>query len=186
MSKYLTVLFVAMVLLCAFAPTPVKANSIDTFVFQTCMALSGGCFSGNAFNNTYTWQAPSSPTPILFSVGAPDFEITAHVTANGTDVGPATIEFPGVTGGFIIFGNGISIDVLENAVLWSGTDSSPTFTLGTFEMSAMPGPIGMLTITRSSTDVPEPSTLVLTGAGLLVGLAVLAFWRKESASTTCS
>jgi hypothetical protein len=183
MSKYLTVVFVAMVLLCAFAPTPAKANSIDTFVFQT--------FS---FNNTYTWQAPASPTPTSFcqNPGVPVycFGIAADVAVNGTDFGSTTITFHlnSPNNGDL---NGFSIPALNisgfGPALWSGPNSSPTFILGTYQVGSDVGPqVGTLTISSASTDVPEPFVLLQTGAGLLVGLAVITFWRKEPAGTTCS
>jgi hypothetical protein len=52
--------------------------------------------------------------------------------------------------------------------------------------SDLPSPnVGTLTIS-SATGVPEPSALLQTGAGLLLALAIIAFWRRESASTICS
>jgi hypothetical protein len=61
MSRYLVEVFVAIILLTAFAPMPAKADSIDTFVFTTCEDGSGGgCGPGSSLTaNTYTWQAPS-------------------------------------------------------------------------------------------------------------------------------
>jgi len=45
--------------------------------------------------------------------------------------------------------------------------------------------VGILTISNA-TGVPEPSALLLDAIGLLLGLAAIAFWRRESVSTTCS
>jgi hypothetical protein len=207
MGKYLVAVFVAIISLTAFSPTPAKADSIDTFVFTTCEDGSvGGCGPGSSLTaNTYTWQAPSSPTPTSFVNGncsggcyATSFTISANVTANGTDLGPHTIAFgledPG-GGGVDIFGLFPNPSCPQcpsvfgaGDQLWSGVSASPTFIPGTYAMflSDLPSPnAGTLSIS-SATGVPEPSTLLLTGAGLLGGLAIIAFWRKEPSSTTCS
>jgi hypothetical protein len=216
MSRYLVAVFVAIILLTAFAPTPAKADSIDTFVFTTCEDTSGGgCGPGSSLTaNTYSWQAPSSPTPTLtnFASGCYQFavqhcfSISAIVTANGTNLGPEAIFFgwgePLYGGGFEIVNPNCPLPSATacfptaygaGPAVWSGAPAgpagvSPTFIPGTYTMflSDSPSPnAGTLTIT-SATGVPEPSTLLLTGAGLLLALAVIAFWRKESATTTCS
>jgi hypothetical protein len=198
MSKYLTVVFVAMILLCAFAPTPAKANSIDTFVFQTCAGpVPSTCGVGGSFNNTYTWQAPAPLTPTTFTpIGQfIDFTIAA-------DVGTKTIDF--YCGCFSIFGaeaftiydvgNRFATLITSGSTAtgvtpWIGPASSPTFFPGSYEFfpdfGPGSGPTETLTIS-SATGVPEPSALLQTGAGLLVGLAVIAFWLREPASATCS
>jgi hypothetical protein len=203
MRKCFVVVFVAIALLCAFAPTPAKANSIDTFVFQTCEGpVPSTCGVGGSFNNTYTWQAPSSPTPINpCSFPSVCFSIIADLAANGTDLGPTTITFedqgaegagdnlftiPALNlhsnGGPMFTGPNGTVSGLPTWLPWT-----PTFVTGTYGNGASFPQIGVLTISSSSAvGVVEPSGLLQTGLGLLVGLAVIAFWRRESASTTCS
>jgi hypothetical protein len=198
MNKYLAVVFVAMVLLCAFAPTPANADStgiVDTFVWVPCQQFyCGPQASGPA---EITWQTPASPTPTSFcSNPFYCFSISPDLTVNGTDFGTTTVRFgyerPQDGAGFDI--PALSIQGYQ-ATVWHpaplgpiGPGSSPAFNLGTFLMfgnnnlSSSPQ-AGTLTITSS---VPEPSALLQTGAGLLLAIGLIAFWQKEPASTTRS
>jgi len=191
MSRYLVALFVAIILLSVFAAIPAKADSVvDTFVFQTCEGpVPSTCgYVAPSFNNTYTWQSsPSTGTSSCDSHGyvCYSFDINADVTANGTDRGLQAIVFGAnmSEGGFEIPALNIYTFGLQ---LVSGLPSSPTFNLGTYSMTdPYAFPLGTLTISNA-TGVPEPSVLLQTGAGLLLALAVIAFWRKEPSSTTCS
>jgi hypothetical protein len=190
MSKYFVAVFAVIILLTAFTPTPAKADSIDTFVWVPCSNSTGyNCGPQTSGPVEYTWQAPASPTPTYSCPSCSFFDITADVTANGTDFGPTTIEF-GTRGE-----GGFNIPALNiftgGAVFWNGPapspDLSPTFIPGTYLLgnNFLYPQIGTLTVT-SATGVPEPSALLQTGAGLLLALAVIAFWRRESASTICS
>lgn len=191
MSKWGVLVFVAFVLVGAVAPIPAKANSIDTFVFQTCEGVQSSCGPGlQSFNNTYTWQAPASPSPSTFNPNTEGgafswFTIIANVTANGTDIGPTTISFNAATpfdGPFFqISASPVSANGFVPQI-WTGPDSAPTFIPGSYAVVWPISPVGTLTITSSS--VAEPSVLLQTGAGLLVGLAVIAFARKQDASLT--
>src|SRR5437899_10181722 len=93
--KYLQIAFVALVVVTVYFATPAKADSIDSFVYRTCIGnLPGGlCEAGSAVDR-YTWQAPSSPTPTNFcQPHCLQFDITAVVTVNRIDFGPTTITF---------------------------------------------------------------------------------------------
>jgi hypothetical protein len=191
MSKYFVVALLAIAMVSAFAPTPARADSIDTFLWVPCapnFTVSITCGPQTTGPGEVTWQAPASPTPTSVDTqpsGLPDigFTIMADVTANGTDFGPTTIAFTdclqcGYTGfGFKI--NGLFVGG-EAPRVWSGLDSSPTFIPETYPVFSEPTQIqlGTLTISTAS-DVPEPSALLQTGAALLIGLAVIAFWRKQ-------
>jgi len=192
MSKYLTVVSVAIVLLCVFAPAPAKADStIDTFVWVPCTPNLPGYPSCGVLTSgpgELTWQAPSSPTPTSVCPGPiiSCFTITSDITSNGIDHGPTAITFSYPFAGqpVIQLGGG---DLGFGVGLLAGTETSPTFVTGEFilyQADTVSPQAGTLTIT-AATGVPEPSTLLLTAAGLLGGLAVIAFWRKESASATC-
>jgi hypothetical protein len=199
MNKYLTVVFVAMVLLCAFAPTPAKADSVmDTFVWVPCVSrpIPNPCGAQASGSNELTWQAPASPNPSSvcaqpFPLSPQCFSITADVTGNGTDFGSRTITFgwdPQPATILSLDVQGLASGYLDYTPLWSGPTSSPTFLTGQFVLflGELPAPqAGTLNIS-SATGVPEPSALLQTGAGLLLGVAVIAFWRKQPASVTCS
>ena len=207
MSKYFFVIaFVGVLLLAAFARMPAKADSaMDASLWMPCNQIPycGLQTSGHIEN---TWKAPASPTPTptSFPSNAPgemqtsSLSITADVTANGTDFGHTTIKFgdptvPAVESIPAVESEGFGIPALH--IGGSGIapstrpDSSPTFIPGSYVMvgSDLPSPqVGTRPISSAphphpgATDTPEPSTLLQTGAGLLLGLGVIVFWRKQS------
>ena len=192
MNKYLTVVFVAIVLLCAFAATPAKADSVDTFVWVPCAHgsnPSGFCGPQTSGPGEITWQAdaslPNNQCQLLsFCFNVPIF----NVTSNGIDQGSSTMYIfsgPSVTQVYLGGRNGQLLGFLPE--LWAPSYTPGTFLLGSFFATdaANSYQSGTLNV-FGSTGVPEPSTLLLTDAGLLGGLAVIAFWRKEPSSTTCS
>src|SRR5690348_5576181 len=219
MNKYFVIVFVAVVLVAAFAPVRAKADTIDTFVFQTCEPnCPGPSGPPPAFTNTITWQAPASPTPtsVCDFPTCFEFSITADVTVNGTDLGVEKIDFgfdhPQTGSGFeIINGNCPSscspIAFAGGPMPWRpgapfgyfGPDGSPVapgtpgavlvppgaspiFVPGTYQMMDSDFAIfrtGTLTIT-SATATPEPSVLLQSCIGLLLGFAVILFWGKQS------
>lgn len=138
------------------------------------------------------------PDPTSFCTNPPNsipsycFSITAEVTGNETDFGPTTINFryvdPCIQPNCDGFFNIRSLNILgfrNNA--WSGPDSSPTFIPGSYafyDSDVVSPQAGTLNI-FGSIEVPEPSTLLMSCAGLL-GFAAIAFWRKQPVSPTVS
>ena len=57
-------------------------------------------------------------------------------------------------------------------------EDAPTFIPGTYKLNngTLTGPIGTLVISFSSVSVPEPSSLILLGGGLI---SLLGFARKK-------
>jgi hypothetical protein len=190
MAKYFAIAFVA-IALCAFAPTPARADAMDTFVWVPCNSNLFQCGPQKSGPVEYVWQSLASPKPTSFCANEPNFipsycfSITAEVTRNETGFGPTTIDFRYVDpclqpncDGFINIPSLNIFGFRNNA--WSGPDSSPTFIPGSyvfFDSDVVSPQSGTLNI-FGSTDVPEPSTLLMSCAGLL-GFAAIAFWRRQ-------
>ena len=116
---------------------------------------------------------PASPTPVSFTPTS--FELAAVPIVVGGDTLPIVVDFytTAVGGGASGLYDG-DLYRYDGPQLFSGSTSSPTFLTGTFSFDDF-----LLTITSegptpSGTGViPEPSTLVLFGVGLLVGGGLL-------------
>ncbi len=182
MRRYLITSCLVLAVFTLFSATQAQADTIDNFNYQ-----AGG--------NTFAWQLPSSPT-IMAGNFIPGFSFTLTDVAyseNGIPQTPATLEFfqvPPLGGGItlqIFVGNpALGVLLIDAATdvfgqfLYSGSENAPTFLTGTFSMidnaSGTPTP-GMLTVTQ---QVPEPSSLMLLGAGML---ALLGFALKKASSS---
>lgn len=147
-----------------------RAKADDLFTYQ---------FGGN----TFTWQLPASPTVVIPPDMATDgmfFELVGvPFSENGGAQTQGTLDFyqaPDNFGGFELFPLGNSTPILNTfgQQLYTGGEDSPTFTLGTFALNngRPDGPVGTLKISSA----PEPSSLLLLGAG---ALALLGFSRKR-------
>ena len=175
MGNYPIIVCVSLAVLSVFTAIPARADSMDTFVFQTCNGSSlGGLCAGGSVIDTYTWQASSSPSPSAHSDLLNTFDITEIVTVDGSVFGPTMIAI-----GINLYGGGFNISDLTitaySSKFWSGTTSSPTFSLGTFRMFAsdFPSPqVGTLTI-----STPEPSAFSLLVISLLA--SIVGLFRKQ-------
>ncbi len=135
----------------------------DNFVFQ-----GGGV--------TATFSLPASPTPSVFDLDN-FFEIpNITTTAGGETVSGPVHFFVDADGGGASWTNAD----LSGPQLFTGTTDSPTFSLGSFDLSGTydlgdgSTPIsGTLTISQGmpvSTAIPEPGSWLLLGTGAIASL----------------
>jgi hypothetical protein len=167
MGRFRTPLLLMAFLLSFVASSEVRAETIDQFTYT-------------ANGNTFVWQLPASPV-----IGAGDFVLGQSFTL--FDVQYSENDGALVSGQFDFFNanpvgggfdlssaSGLLVDAFGPQVyMWS--EAAPTFVQGTYELNdyalaqndfladAVSVP-GILVITI----VPEPSVLLLMGAGLLI------------------
>jgi hypothetical protein len=167
MRRYLIGSCLVLAVFTLFSATQAQADTIDNFTYQ-----AGG--------NTFAWQLPSSPT-IMDGNSFPGlaFHIpTVAYSENGIPQDPADVIFLGlpVGGGFFLGDiiQGTAPILAFGSQIYSGPEGAPAFLTGTFSLLDFGNAaVGVLTIT----SVPEPSSLILLGTGML---ALLGFALKKA------
>lgn len=136
-----------------------KADGIDNFTYT-----AGG--------NTFTWQLPSAPLPANADI-YPGLGFTLNnvlVTENGGTPVLETFDFYSTwcAGGFDM---NVGNNVLANTgwqQLYQGWEGTPTFLIGTFQLTDYAANDDNFPGTLVITNVPEPATLGLLAVSILL------------------
>jgi PEP-CTERM motif len=155
---------------------PVRADGTDSYTYT-----AGG--------NTFTWQLSSNPVPSAVLPTAYFTISNLSFTDDGvSEVGTLDVWNSSDGGGFDLTANGTTVFLADTfgPQIYKGSESDPTMLTGLFlfadyQGSSNPGTgpfvLGFLKVTPENgggggTKVPEPSSLLLLGAGLMAGLVV--------------
>jgi hypothetical protein len=173
MRRYLLVLSIGFVLIFLVSAPQVRADGVDTFTFTEAN------FNGSSQLLTVTWQLPSSPTSLALSSDGLGFEtnpVPITATLGGlTETLPDTFVFLNSSlGGGFFEGNGIFFTTPGGAQLYSGFETGPTFTPGTYN-GFDSGFGGEATLAIAT---PEPSALLLLLSGLAAFLICLTLKKQ--------
>jgi hypothetical protein len=112
-----------------------------------------------------SWEQPSNPTPVSFSIGSSTEVAVSDLTGNLGVSSPITYNSARAVGGF---------DFVFGPQLYSGSESAPVFSIGTFTPLFNDANGGNGTITYSAV-IPEPPIwgLMLAGFGALAALRLI-------------
>ncbi len=175
MRRYLITSCFVLAVFALFSATQAQADTIDNFTYEEG-------------DNTFTWQLPSSPTllPANFLPGLAFVITDVSYSENDIPQNPASLIFSSDAGrgGFFLFDTFQGI-LSYGSQIYSGTEDTPTFLEGTFSLpdyfSSSDGSGIPATLTIKS--VPEPSSLMLLGMGMLALLG-LALKKRPYSSIT--
>jgi hypothetical protein len=136
----------------------------------------------------------AGPVSASFELASSPFVMAGDFSSGGFRVAPPDLMVNNAAAGndFLTFYNasllggfGIFVTAFNPAVhvtgpqLYSGPESNPTFSTGTFSLTGFPNGAGPFTLTVtdiSTVSTPEPSVIVLLFIGLaIVGLTLLRF-----------
>ena len=149
-----------------------RADSTNVVVGTTYVDNYDFTISGTS----YTWSIPLPPavTNVDTANGAFDVNVPYSVNNGPTTLGAFDFYASSDLGGFALTvpATGIAIISLTGPVLFTGSVTAPTLSLGSFTgfTDLVSGATdGALTVTQSAvgTATPEPGTLLLTGIGVL-------------------
>jgi hypothetical protein len=115
---------------------------------------------------------PASPTPTSFTANS--FELTSVPLVVDGDSVTENIDFYTTAAGGGAAGGGVRVD---GGQLFTGSTSSPTFLTGTFPVSGF----NLMISNPNPSAVPEPTSLILLGTGLLGAVGVLKRKLRPSA-----
>jgi hypothetical protein len=156
-------------------------------LFLAILLLTSGAANAAVLQFTLTgayaasWQLDTAQPPFDPFEGfwVTYIDLSGSFPGASTPVVDITFYSPALDGGFEIYDYNAGIALVETVgpQLYTGSETDPVFTLGTFALTAIDGPGSyLLTIAEvGATAVPEPAT----GALLFGGLAVMYGARRR-------